>query len=146
MIKKYPSKVSYTLLMVVFLAFFIPFIPNLIQNEFNMELVGVLCFLLIVFAFILHLFLKTVYTVDGGVLKIKCGMITYKPISLSEIREVSRTNRWDSSPAPSFDRIEIKYGRNQVIFLSPKDKVNFTKDLTAINGEIINNIGTELRS
>jgi len=86
------------------------------------------------------LFLKTVYTLDGDVLKIKCGVISYKPISVSEIKEISKTNSWNSSPAPSFDRIEIKYGRNQIIVLSPKNKVNFAKDLSAINDKIINNI------
>ncbi len=140
MIKKYPSKVSYGLLFIVFLVFFAPFIPNLIQDEVNKELAYVLGFQLIIFAFILHLFLKTVYTLDGDVLKIKCGVISYKPISVSEIKEISKTNSWNSSPAPSFDRIEIKYGRNQIIVLSPKNKVNFAKDLSAINDKIINNI------
>ena len=45
-----------------------------------------------------------------------------------------------SSPAPSFDRIELKYGKFDEIIISPKDKLSFANDLTQINTEIENNI------
>ena len=42
--------------------------------------------------------------------------------------------------APSFDRIELKYGKFDEIIISPKDKLSFANDLTQINIEIENNI------
>jgi len=53
---------------------------------------------------------------------------------------VSKTKNIISSPAPSFDRIEIKYGSFDEIIISPKEKLNFEHDLTIMNPNIKNNI------
>ncbi|MBW7871619.1 MAG: PH domain-containing protein, partial [Flavobacteriia bacterium] len=45
-----------------------------------------------------------------------------------------------SSPAPSFDRIIVKYGKFDEIILSPKDKFKFTKDLKQINPDIVDKV------
>ena len=60
MIKKYSSKVSYGLLVFIFLVFYGPIIPKIIEDGFNKEMIGVISFLSLVFAFILHLFLEPV--------------------------------------------------------------------------------------
>ena len=96
--------------------------------------------LTLLFAFILHMFFKTRYIIDANKLKIKCGFIPYKPIDIATIKEVARTKSIISSPAPSFDRIVIKYGKYDEIIISPKDKQNFVKDLLKINPEIINKV------
>jgi hypothetical protein len=140
MTKTYPSKVSYGLLTFVFLVFYGPLIPILMNTELNAKSVGFLIFLTLIFAFIAHLFFKTEYTIDNDKLKIKCGFFSYKPIDIEKIKEISNTKSIICSPAPSFDRIVIKYGKFQEIIISPKDKQNFVNDLVKINSNINNNI------
>lgn len=136
MVKHYPSKVSYGLLTFVFLVFYGPLIPMLIGGELNGKMIAVIILLSLVFAFILHLFFYTQYTIDNKELIIKCGLFSYKPISIEEIKEIRKTNSIVSSPAPSFDRIEIKYGKYNAMILSPKDKIRFAEDLIKINPNI----------
>ncbi|MFD2561181.1 PH domain-containing protein [Aquimarina rubra] len=140
MTKKYPSKVSYGLLTFIFLVFYGPLIPDLINGELNAKSIGFIGVLSVVFAFIAHLFLKTQYTIDHNKLKIKCGLFSFKPIDIDEIKEISKTKSIISSPAPSFDRIEIKYGQFNKVIVSPKDKYHFVEDLTKINPRIKNKI------
>ena len=139
-IKKYKAKISYGLLIFVFLIFFVPFIFALIKNEFYGEMIVIIGFLILLFAFILYLVFYTEYTIDNEHLKVKCGFFSYKPIKINEIKKISKTNNIISSPAPSFDRIEIKYGKFDEIIISPKDKFDFAKYLTKLNPNIINNV------
>ena len=140
MTKKYSSKVSYGLLTVVFIVFFSPLILNLIKSGINLNLTLISLFLIIIFGLITHMFLKTEYTVEENKLKIKCGFFTYKPIEINEIKEITKSSNIISSPAPSFDRIEIKYGKFEEMIISPKDKFEFAKYLTSLNPNIKNNI------
>lgn len=138
--KHYPSKRSYGLLGVIFVLFFGPLLPDVFLGEFTGIFFLLLLFQSLAFALILDLFLNTRYTIDGTTLKIKCGLISYKHIDINEIKTITKTNSLMASPAPSFDRIEIKYGNFEEIIISPKDKVNFARHLTAINPGIKNNI------
>ena len=140
MTKKYPSKVSYGLLIFIFLVFYGPLIPDLVNSDLSGKMIELIGFLSLIFAFVLHLFFGTHYTIENNKLKIKCGIFSYKPIEIDKIKEVSKTKSIISSPAPSFDRIEIKYGKFDEIIISPKDKLNFTNDLVIINPNIKNNI------
>lgn len=144
MTMKYPSKVSYGLLIFIFLIFFAPLSFELfndgVQSKFNSGIVGLIGFLLILFALVSHLFLQTFYIIDGSQLKIKCGFISYKPIEIKHITELSATHSLAASPAPSFDRIEIKYGKFGTIIISPKDKFSFANHLLNINPNIKNNL------
>jgi hypothetical protein len=138
--KKYPSKVSYILLSFVFLVFYSPIIPIWINNELNGKMIGTIGFLTLIFAFVLYLFFKTEYIIDNKELKINCGVFSYKPIAIEKIKEISRSKNIISSPAPSFDRIEIKYGKYNSVIISPKNEIHFVKDLIKINPSIKNNI------
>ena len=140
MTKKYPSKVSYGLLIFIFLVFYGPLIPDLVNSDLSGKMIELIGFLSLIFAFVLHLFFGTHYTIENNKLKIKCGIFSYKPIEVDKIKEVSKTKSIISAPAPSFDRIEIKYGKFDEIIISPKDKLNFTNDLVIINPNIKNNI------
>ena len=140
MVKKYSSKVSYVLLTVVFIVFFSPLILNLIKSGINLNLTLISLFLIIIFGLITHMFLKTEYTIEENKLKIKCGFFTYKPIEVNEIKEITKSSNIISSPVPSFDRIEIKYGKFEEMIISPKDKFEFAKYLTNLNPNIKNNI------
>ncbi|PID27178.1 MAG: hypothetical protein CR982_06915 [Candidatus Cloacimonadota bacterium] len=140
MIKQFSAKVSYTLLGFVFLVFYTRLIYTLIKGEINKGVIAIFIFLTLIFAFILHLFFKTRYTIEGNILKIKSGIISYKPININEIKEISKTNNIISSPAPSFDRIEIKYGKFDEIIISPKDKLDFVNEIKKINPNIKSDI------
>ncbi|WP_415376708.1 PH domain-containing protein [Patiriisocius sp. Uisw_017] len=143
MTKKYSSKVSYGLLTVVFVVFFSPLILNLIKSGINLNLTLISIFLIIIFGLITHMFLKTEYIIEDKKLKIKCGFFTYKPIEINEIREITKSSNIISSPAASFDRIEIKYGKFEELIISPKNKFEFAQYLTNLNLKIKNNITEE---
>jgi len=96
--------------------------------------------LLLLLSFVIYLVFKTEYTIENGKLKIRCGFFTYKPIEINEIKKISKTTNIISAPAPSFDRIEIKYGKFNEIIISPKDKIDFVKYLTKLNPNIKNNV------
>ena len=140
MITKYPSKVSYGLLLFVFVVFFSPLILNLTKNEINLNLILISLFLIIIFGLITHMFFKLEYIIEENKLKIKCGFFTYKPIEIKDIKEITKSNSIISSPAASFDRIEIKYGKWEELIISPKDKFTFAKHLTNLNPKIKNNL------
>jgi len=140
MTKKYPSKVSYGLLIFIFLIFFAPFIFHLIDEGFTQLVSVVMVFLIILYGLILYLFFQTIYIIENGQLKIKFGFFSFKPIDISEIKEISKSNSILSSPAASFDRIEIKYGKFDSMLISPKDKISFSNDLTELNPEIKNKL------
>ncbi|WP_310991738.1 PH domain-containing protein [Aequorivita marina] len=131
MTKIYSSKVSYGLLSFIFLMFYEPLIPDFINSELNGKSIGFIILLTLVFMFLAHLFLKTKYTIDSNKLKIQCGLITYRPIDIDEIKEISKTNSIISSAAPSFERILIKNGKFKQVIIYPKNKVQFAKDLTS---------------
>lgn len=140
MTKKYPSKISYGLLSFIFLVFYAPIVPAFLRDEINSKIIGFIVFQSFVFALIVSLFLKTEYIIDKTQLIIKCGFFSYKPIDIKEIKEISETKSIQSSPAPSFDRIEIKYGKFDETIISPQNKFSFAKDLVKINPSIKNNL------
>jgi hypothetical protein len=143
MTKKYTSKVSYGLLAVVFIVFFSPLILNLVTDGMHMNLILIGLFLIIIFGLITHMFFTTEYTIEENKIKIKCGFFTYKPIAISDVREITKSNNIISSPAASFDRIEIKYGKFEELIISPKNKFEFAQYLTNLNPKIKNNITKE---
>lgn len=138
--KKYPSKISYGLLIFLFIVFFGPFIYEFIDNGFSRKFIPVFGIVILPLAFILHLLFKTEYNIDETNLNIKCSFVIDTNIDITTIKEISKTKSIISSPAPSFDRIKIKYGKFDEIIISPKNKVSFVKDLTNINPEIITKI------
>ncbi len=136
MVRIYKSKVSYGLLTAVFLIMFGPLMFQLSDFTLNTQRIFGILLLIGTFALILHMFLRTIYTIANDKLKIRSGFFSYKPIEISEIRKITKTNNIISSPAASFDRIEIQYGKFKSIIISPKDKLNFCKDLNGLNPEI----------
>jgi len=136
----YYSKVSYTLLIVVFIVFFGPLISNYIDEGFNSNMFLMTLALIILFGFVLHMFLNTTYKIEKGKLYIKCGFFNYNPVNIGEMKKVSKSSNIISSPAASFDRIEITYGKFDELIISPKYKTKFVEDLQKINPGIINNL------
>ena len=129
----YPSKISYWLLVIFFLMFFSPIAFKVFYLKISKNMFWEVCSLTIFFGAILYLFLNTYYIIDNKNLKIRCGFITYKPIDINQIKVISKTNSIVASPAASFDRIEISYGKFNDIIISPSNKSQFINDLIAIN-------------
>jgi len=136
----YYSKVSYTLLIVVFIVFFGPLIPNYINDGFNSTMFLMTLALIILFGLIVHMFFNTTYKIEKEKLHIRCGFFKYRPVNIREMKKVSTSSNVISSPAASFDRIEITYGKFEELIISPKYKTKFVEDLQKINPKIINNL------
>ncbi len=136
----YYSKVSYTLLIFVFLVFFGPLVPNFISNGFNGNTILAFSAIVVLYGFILHMFFNTTYKIEKGKLYIKCGFFNYNPVNIGEMKKISKSSNIISSPAASFDRIEITYGKFEELIISPKHKTKFVEDLQKINPGIINNL------
>ena len=136
----YYSKVSYTLLIVVFVVFFGSLIPNFIYDGFSNAMFTTTAGLIVMYGLILHMFFNTTYKIEKEKLHIKCGFFKYKPVTIKEMKKVSKSSNIISSPAASFDRIEITYGKFEELIISPKHKTKFVEDLQKINPEIINNL------
>ncbi|MBI1192785.1 MAG: hypothetical protein GC205_06375 [Bacteroidetes bacterium] len=96
-----------------------------------------LAVLLLTFIWILHLFLNTHYTVENGMLTITCGFLYRKKIDLQALSSIRETNSILSSPATSLDRLELTWGSNQKVMVSPKDKSSFIAALQSVNSKII---------
>jgi hypothetical protein len=140
MSKKYSSKISYGLLIFVFVVFFSPLILNFIKSGMNTDMILISLLLIIIFGFVAHMFFKTEYAIEENKLHVKSGFFTYKPIAIIDIKEISKSYNIISSPAASFDRIEIKYGKFEEIIISPKDTFEFAAYLTKIKPKIKNNL------
>ena len=136
----YYSKISYTLLIVIFIVFFGPLIPNIIHDGFSNNMIMITLGLFIVYGLILHMFFNTTYTIDQKMLHIRCGFFRYKPINIMNMKKISKSSSIVSSPAASFDRIEITYDKFDELIISPKHKIRFSADLQKINPNLINTL------
>ncbi|WP_338358211.1 PH domain-containing protein [Yeosuana marina] len=90
--------------------------------------------------FIIHLFFSTKYMIVDDILKIRSGFIYKKDLEIKKILSISKSSTLISSPAASFDRIEIKYGQFSSVVISPKDKISLIEELIKINPDIKNQI------
>ena len=96
---------------------------------------------LLVYGFCLYLNFSTEYAItDNGILKVKCGFAYNKSFDINKIKSISKSNNLISSPAPSLDRIELTYGKFDLIIISPKNKMEFANDLKKINPKIENKL------
>lgn len=91
---------------------------------------------IIVSAFVIHLFFSTYYIINDKELSIKSSFLVNKKVDINSIRKISETNNPISSPATSFDRLELVYNKHGSILISPKDKSGFIKDILKVNPEI----------
>jgi hypothetical protein len=136
----YYSKISYTLLIVILIVFFGPLIPNIIDEGFSNNMIMITLGLFVVYGLILHMFFNTTYTIDQKMLHIRCGFFRYKPINIMNMKKISKSSSIVSSPAASFDRIEITYDKFDELIISPKHKLKFIADLQKINPNLINTL------
>jgi len=110
-------------------------IPLIVTIAFK-AWVGIIV-LAFVTAFIGHLFAMTDYTVSGNTLKVRSGIIINITIDIATITKIEPTNSILSSPALSFDRLEVFYNKYDSVIISPKDKAGFIAKLKEINPQIV---------
>lgn len=79
---------------------------------------------------------RTGYNITNEYLIIKIGPITYGEIKLSGISVISRSNSILSAPANSLKRLSIKYGKNGLVLVSPKDEADFLNTIIEKNPTI----------
>ena len=96
---------------------------------------------LAIYLFVLYLNFSTTYTItDSGILNVKSGFVYNQRFDIQKIKSVAKTSNIMSSPAPSLDRIELTYGKFNIIVLSPKDKIEFARELKKVNPNIENKL------
>lgn len=82
-------------------------------------------------------FFKTSYTITAtGNLQIRSGWLYNLVIPISQITKIKHTNNPLSSPALSFDRLEIRYGKWNTVLISPAQKEDFLQTLLLHNPSI----------
>ncbi len=72
--------------------------------------------------------LSTWYGFEGGSLLVHCGPFNWR-ILLEQIFAVSESDSVRSGPALSMDRLEIRFGDDRRILISPEDKAGFLEAL-----------------
>ena len=75
--------------------------------------------------------------VSDELLTVKWWGFTWNKVPLADIKTIEKTNSPLSSPAPSFDRILISYGKFNDLIISPVDKYAFGKHLQELNPSIV---------
>ena len=83
-----------------------------------------------VVAFIVWMYRTTDYRIDGTDLFVRSGPMSWK-VELASVRRLRATRSPMSAPALSLDRIEIEYGRHGSVLVSPADKREFIRAITA---------------
>ncbi|MBV2195543.1 MAG: PH domain-containing protein [Flavobacterium sp.] len=130
--KTYKSKISIGL--VLFLLLLFGGIGFKVLSE-SFDFLSVLLFISPLL-FIAYIFTSIKYIIKDTTLIVKAGFSMNGKIDISSIRKIEATNNIISSPAASFDRLEIFYKTYESIIVSPKNKDEFLSDLTRINPKI----------
>nr|WP_298926399.1 PH domain-containing protein [uncultured Allomuricauda sp.] len=130
--EKYPSKVSYGLLLFVMVILVGSSIPMLSPPIWLG--IGINTFVMV---FVLMIFFNLNYIVDGSLLSVKLGFLVIKKIDIHSIKMLAETNSLISAPAVSLDRLEIIYNDHDSVIISPKDKSGFIDHITKVNPEVV---------
>ena len=126
--KKYPSKISYGLLIFILAVLIGTTIPMIVKPIWTGLLINTVAIL-----FTVHLFLNTYYVIDGEFLIVKSGIIFNKKVDINSVKSIKETKTIISAPALSFDRLEVNWGKHTGVVISPKDKKKFIEHMTRIN-------------
>ena len=124
--KIYKSKVDWWLIAVILIAFGYPIVDGILSKEYVLSAVFIA--LLVLFYFLAK---SIQYKIDGENL-----IIWRTKIPIQSIHKVYRTRMPLSSPALSLDRIAIVYNKYDEIFISPKEREEFIKELLKVNPTI----------
>ena len=70
------------------------------------------------------LLLDTRYTITADEMQVRSGPFRWQ-IKLSEVRQISPSRSWLSSPALSLDRVRVQFGAARSVLVSPREKQQF---------------------
>ena len=104
----------------------------LVRLAFDKNWIG-FSFILFVTAFIGYMYSTTFYSIDDKKVVIRCGIFFHLSIQIQNIKRISESYNIISSPALSFDRLEILYNKFDTILISPKEKERFIEAIKNIN-------------
>jgi membrane-bound ClpP family serine protease len=139
--KTYKSKFGFEIMIFLTLLFGGIIVFMAYQSEPLEAILSVGGIFLVIYGLFLYLNFSTEYTItEAGILNVKCGFFYNKRFDVNKIKSIAKTGNLISSPAPSLDRIELTYGKFDVIVISPKDKNGFARDLTKVNPKIENKL------
>lgn len=127
--KEYPSRIDFWFYLVAVLPL-VSLYPALKSGDLLAD--GILALLTI---FLLSL-MRTIYTIDDTKLRIKCGFFHYSAMEVTEIVSIRRTRTILSSPALSLDRIAITSSKGRQLVISPRERIDFIRQLLALNPDI----------
>jgi hypothetical protein len=130
--KRYNSKIGFGI------TFFIAAVLGI--ASLAMVLTGAwpgLIIIIIVAGFIVYVFRTTYYLIEGNQLIVKSGFMVDKIIAIEGVSKIVETNNPLSAPAASLDRMAIYYDEKKWIMISPKDKEEFIRHMTAIHDKIV---------
>ncbi len=130
--KVYKSGISYWLLSIIML------VLSTVSVLLYLDGVPWIALLLILalFLFILQLFVNTYYVIEKEMLKIRSGFLYKLDLDIQQIIRIEETSSPLSSPAASFERLEIIYNKFDSVIISPKEKQLFIQDILQINPSI----------
>lgn len=129
--EKFESKID--LWFILFLALI--FGGILVRSVYDQNWISFSIILLVVI-FIAYMFSTTFYIIENKKLWIKCGIFFNLSIEIEGIKKVSESYNIISSPALSFDRLEILYNKFDTVLISPKDKIRFIEAIKKNNPDV----------
>jgi len=125
--KVYKSKVDWWLIALIVGVFGYPIIDGILEKQYIVSLV-----FFIIISVLMWLINSIKYKIVGEVL-----ILWIYKIEIKTIKRIYKTNIPLSSPAASLDRIAIVYNKYDEIYISPKNREDFIKELLKINSDII---------
>jgi len=102
--------------------------------------------MLLIIIFIVYLFTQISYSIEGNILKVKCGFLMNKSFEISRITKIIETNNPISAPAASLDRLVITFDNYDSVVISPKQKYDFIDHLKKLNPKIIVTLKSKKRA
>lgn len=124
--KIYKSKIDWWLILLIVGVLGFPIVDGILSKEYTLSIVFTI--LLVLFYFLAK---SIQYKIDGE------NLIIWKTkIPIQSIHKIYRTRIPLSSPALSLDRIGIVYNKYDEIFISPKERDEFIKELLKVNPNI----------
>ena len=124
--KIYKSKIDWCLILLIVGVLGYPIVDGILSKEYTLSIV--FSILLVLFYFLAK---SIQYKIDGE------NLIIWKTkIPIQSIHKVYRTRMPLSSPALSLDRIGVVYNKYDEIFISPKEREEFIKELLKVNPNI----------
>lgn len=131
--KTYRSGISTGLIIFLVLVFGIAGVPIFMEELSLYTFIALL--LPVVFTWYVLAAIK--YKIHDNELTVSGGFLINGTIDIEDIKQIKKTRSLISSPAASFDRIQIFYGGNDSVIISPKEKKEFIDHLLSINPDIV---------